>query len=203
MLHVYVMQLGTYQTNCYVVWSDSSDTCVVIDPGYDPEKILSEAERMHKHIEAILLTHGHFDHVGAVEKLALQTGCPVYIHKADYELQIPMLFPLTGKALPQRVFLEDGQTVSLAGLEMKVLHTPGHTPGSVCFQIEDCLITGDTLFAGSIGRTDFPGGDYDTICASLARLKMLKGKYDIFPGHGDATTLDEEKRYNPYLKGNL
>ena len=197
MVQLLMLPLGDYQTNCYIAWASGSDTCVVIDPGYAPKEILHKAEVVNKKIEAILLTHGHFDHVGAVESIAKKTGCPVYLHKADSEAQPQMLFPLTGKAFEA---LKDLQTLHLAGLEITVLHTPGHTPGSVCFAFEDCLISGDTLFAGSIGRTDFPGGDYDTMCQSLAKLKELKTDYDVFPGHGEATKLSAEKCRNPYLK---
>ena len=195
-----MLPLGDYQTNCYLAWASGSDTCVVIDPGYEPEKILQKADLVNKKIEAILLTHGHFDHVGAVEELIARTGCGLYIHRKDYEAKPPMLFPLTEKTFETLYFLEDKKILNLAGLEITVLHTPGHTPGSVCFAFEDCLISGDTLFAGSIGRTDFPGGDYGTMCASLARLRALNTDYDVFPGHGEATKLSTEKCRNPYLK---
>lgn len=200
MVQLMMLPLGDYQTNCYLAWESGSDTCVVIDPGYEPEEILRSIGAAGKQVEAILLTHGHFDHVGGVEEIANKTGCPVYIHKEDCAMQPAMLFPLTGKAFEK---LEEGQTLTLAGLEIKVLHTPGHTPGSVCFAFGDCLITGDTLFAGSVGRTDFPGGDWDMMCRSLVRLKNLKGDYEVYPGHGEAAKLNIEKQKNPYLKGLL
>ncbi len=202
MVQLMMLPLGDYQTNTYLAWRSGSDTCVVIDPGYEPKEILHKANVVGKQVEAIILTHGHFDHVGGVKKIAADTGCPVYIHKADFDMrdQVKALFPLTGKAFADVRFLEDGQVLKLSGLEIKVLHTPGHTPGSVCLAFEDCLITGDTLFAMSIGRTDFPGGDYDAMCQSLAKLKGLTGDYQVYPGHGEASKLSTEKCRNPYLK---
>lgn len=196
MLQMLMLPLGEYQTNCYMVWESGSDTCVVIDPGYEPEEILQKAKLMNKKIEAILLTHGHFDHVGGVQELVAQTGAPVYLHPADSVMEPAWLFPPTGKTLP----LQEGQVLTLAGLEMQVFHTPGHTPGSVCLGFEDCLISGDTLFARSVGRTDFVGGDWEQMQNSLRRLMSLKGKYKVYPGHGNATTLEQEKKYNPYCR---
>ena len=200
MVQLLMLPLGEYQTNCYIAWASGSGTCVVVDPGYEAETVLEKSKIVDKKIEAVILTHGHFDHVGAVEEIVKETGCPVYIHQADHRAKPEMLFPLAGKAFDQLRFLEEGQVLHLAGLDIQVLHTPGHTPGSVCLAFEDCLITGDTLFAGSIGRTDFPGGNWDAMAASLKRLKGIKAEYDVFPGHGEATKLTAEKRSNPYLK---
>ena len=203
MLHMYVMQLGTYQTNCYMAWESGSAGCVVIDPGDDAKQIYGGLDIFHLQVEAVLLTHGHFDHAGSVKKLVTKFSCPVYMHKTDYEMQDKMLYPLAGKKLHKLEFLEDGDTLSLAGLEIGVLHTPGHTPGSVCFRIEDCLITGDTLFAGSVGRTDLPGGDWETLCLSLGKLCQMDNKLKIYPGHGEYSDLEKEKKTNPYMKINL
>ena len=154
MINIRTLPLGAYQTNCYLVWGEDSSTCVVIDPGYEPDTVLDEAKKLGKEIAAILLTHGHFDHVGAVRDLAAETGCPVYLHEADLSMPPQM----TAGPLYYTNTYGEGDFVEKAGLAFKVLHTPGHTPGSVCLQCENALFSGDTLFWGSCGRTDLPGG---------------------------------------------
>lgn len=198
-MHIVTMPLGAYQTNCYLLWQDGQDSCLVIDPGYEPEKVLKKAGQLGKRIEAILLTHGHFDHVGGVRQLAADTDCSVYLCQQD--LSMPQ--QMTAGPLYYTHTYGEGDTLTLAGIPLQVLHTPGHTPGSVCLIAEDALFSGDTLFEGSCGRTDLPGGDTATILASLARLRQLPGDYRVYPGHGPATTLSEERRFNPYLKGIL
>lgn len=198
-MHIVTMPLGAYQTNCYLLWQDGQDSCLVIDPGYEPETVLRQADRLGKKIEAILLTHGHFDHVGGVRQLAADTDCSVYLCQQD--LSMPQ--QMTAGPLYYTHTYREGDTLTLAGISLQVLHTPGHTPGSVCLLAEDALFSGDTLFEGSCGRTDLPGGDTATILSSLARLRQLPGDYRVYPGHGPATTLSEERRFNPYLKGIL
>ena len=195
MLHIHTLTLGAYQVNCYVVHQEDSDHCVVIDPGYEPHRILAFLQQNQLQLDAILLTHGHFDHVGGVRELAADTDCKVYLDTAEEQLP-PQI---TAGAL----FYTDNYPVNgqlqIAGIDFLVLHTPGHTPGSVCLLTEDALFSGDTLFAGSCGRTDFPGGDWNTIVNSLRRLRDLPGNYRVFPGHAQATTLDLERRSNPYM----
>ena len=198
-MHIVTMPLGAYQTNCYLLWQDGQDSCLIIDPGYEPEKVLRQTDRLGKKIEAILLTHGHFDHVGGVRQLAADTDCSVYLCQQD--LSMPQ--QMTAGPLYYTHTYREGDTLTLAGISLQVLHTPGHTPGSVCLLAEDALFSGDTLFEGSCGRTDLPGGDTATILSSLARLRQLPGDYRVYPGHGPATTLSEERRFNPYLKGIL
>ena len=193
------MPLGAYQTNCYLLWQEGQDSCLVIDPGYEPETVLEKAEALNLKIGAILLTHGHFDHVGAVKVLAEKTYCKVYI--CQEELSMPQQF--TAGPLYYTHTYGEGSALQEAGISLRVLHTPGHTPGSVCLLAEDVLFSGDTLFAGSCGRTDLPGGDWATICNSLARLAKLQGNFTVCPGHGPETELDFEKQTNPYLKGKL
>ena len=190
------LPLGAYQTNCYLVWGENADTCVVIDPGYEPETVLAETKRLGKSIEAILLTHGHFDHVGAVKDLVAETGCKVYLCEADLSMPPQM----TAGPLYYSDLYGEGDVLSLAGLSFKVLHTPGHTPGSVCLQCEDTIFSGDTLFWGSCGRTDLPGGSWATIQKSLKRLAALPGDFQVYPGHGDDTRLDFERKMNPYMQ---
>ena len=196
MINIKTLALGAYQTNTYLVWEETSPTCVVIDPGYEPDTILDEAKKLGKEITAVLLTHGHFDHVGGVRELAAETGCPVYLHEA--ELSMPP--QMTAGPLFYTNTYGEGDFVEAAGLSFKVLHTPGHTPGSVCLLCENAMFSGDTLFWGSCGRTDLPGGSWATIRKSLLRLADLSGDYDVYPGHGDATTLSFERKMNPYMR---
>ena len=196
MLKTYALALGAYQTNCYIIHDDASKSCCVIDPGYDPDIILDKLDSLGLTLEAILLTHGHFDHVGAVKELASETGCEVYLHSADLTMP-PMM---TAGPLYYTKTYAEGSKLALAGLTISVLHTPGHTPGSVCLLCETSLFSGDTLFQGSCGRTDLPGGDWATILKSLNRLAAIEGNFWVFPGHGGSTTLRDEKKYNPYMR---
>ncbi len=187
--------LGEYRTNCYAVWGDGSKSCCVIDPGYEPETVLSFLSREGLTLEAILLTHGHFDHVGGVRDLAAETGCRVFLHPEDLTLP-PML---TAGGIPYTDTYGEGTVLTLAGLSFRVLHTPGHTPGSVCLITGDTMFSGDTLFAGSCGRTDLPGGSRTKMTESLKRLSALESNFQVLPGHGPGTALLDEKQYNPYL----
>ena len=195
---IHKMPLGAYQTNTYIVKAaeDGSD-CIVIDPGYESDTILDYLTENHLTARAILLTHGHFDHVGAVKELAAETGCEVYIHAAESSLP-PMM--TAGPLYFTRTYGE-GDTISpIYGMELTVLHTPGHTPGSVCLLYGQHLFSGDTLFQGSCGRVDFPGGDPRQMMQSLRRLASLQCDYRVHPGHGESTTLENEKRFNPYMR---
>ena len=191
------MALGAYQTNCYMIWAEESDKCVVIDPGYDADTVLDQAKEQGKTIEAILLTHGHFDHVGAVRDIAAETDCAVYICPDD--LSMPP--QLTAGPLYYTHTYGEGDVLQLAGLSIRVIQTPGHTRGSVCLITGDAMFSGDTLFEGSCGRTDLPGGDWAVILQSLKRLKEMTKDYKVYPGHGCATTLADEQKYNPYMRG--
>ena len=197
MTQVYTLPLGAYQTNCYVVHPEGETRCILIDPGYEAGTVCQFLEEKGLSLEAILLTHGHFDHVGAVRDLVALTDCDVYLHTTDTAMPPQM----TAGPLYYTHSLTDGQTLCVAGLQIGVFHTPGHTPGSVCFQIGGLLFTGDTLFAGSCGRTDLPGGSWETITRSLRFLRSLEAPYRVVPGHGEATTLEREKAVNPYLRG--
>ena len=194
MLKITALALGAYQTNCYILRGEGT-SCVIIDPGYEPAHILSAVQQMGLTVEAIFLTHGHFDHVGAVRDIVAETGCKVYIHEAD--LSLPSA--LTAGTLYYTHTYGEGHVLQLADLSFRVLHTPGHTPGCVCLLVEDHLFCGDTLFAGSCGRTDLPGGNMATILKSLARLRTLDDAISIHPGHGGSSTMGAEKAYNPYL----
>ena len=196
MLKIHTLVLGLYQTNCYIIHDDSVKNCCIIDPGYDADKILTCLKENGLTAEAILLTHGHFDHVGAVKDLVAETGCKVYLCAED--LSMPHM--MTAGTLYYTDTYAQGDVLTLAGLSIHVLHTPGHTPGSVCLLVENAMFSGDTLFAGSCGRTDLPGGDWATILQSLKRLAATETDYAVYPGHGESTTLAAEKQYNPYLR---
>lgn len=194
-MEITTLTLGDYMTNCYIVRQESSQKCLIIDPGYEAGRILKLLEEKNLQPEAILLTHGHFDHVGGVRELFSETDCDVYISEADLSLP-PMI--TNGRLFYTHTYPSDG-ALNLAGLNLRVLPTPGHTPGSVCLLAEDTLFSGDTLFRGSCGRTDFPGGSWEQISASLKTLAALPGDYRVLPGHGEETNLEWERKHNPYL----
>lgn len=196
MLTVHTLPLGDYQTNCYIVSQPDNSNCVVIDPGYDAFLIEEKLSELGLECEAILLTHGHFDHVGAVRDLVATFGCPVYLRQE--ELSMPP--QMTAGSLYYTDFYPSEGQLTVAGLDFTMLHTPGHTPGSVCLLIEDALFSGDTLFAGSCGRTDFPGGSAREMTASLRRLKELPDHLVVYPGHGAASTIAYEKKHNFYFR---
>ena len=185
--------LGDYQTNCYLARQAGQTQCVLIDPGYAADFLLDTLNAKGLELSAIALTHGHFDHVGAVRDLAAETGCRVYL--SGDELSLPPA--ITAGRLYYTDLYTDRFTA--AGIPFTVLKTPGHTPGSVCLRTGSLLFSGDTLFAGSCGRTDLPGGNPADMRASLKLLAAIPENLTVYPGHGEATTLDAEKRYNPYL----
>ena len=190
-----IMELGLYQTNCYIVWEGKDG--IVIDPGYYAGRILDRLKELDVVPLAVVLTHGHFDHVGAVKELAQAYDCPVYLAEEDTKL----LPEYTLGPIACTDFLRDADHLSFGPIDMKVLHTPGHTPGSMCLFVGDWIFSGDTLFRDTCGRVDLPGGDYREMYRSLRRLYELEGDYFVYPGHGDATTLERERKLNPYMRG--
>lgn len=196
-MEIRVLPLGDYQTNCYLIW-DEEKNCAVIDPGDEPERVLEQVRKECLQIKAILLTHGHFDHVGGVRTIAQKTGCAVYLH--EKELELPSF--LTAGPLYHTDIYKEGDCVFVGSLRFSVLETPGHTMGSVCLRCGETLFTGDTLFAGSCGRTDL-GGSWAQLSQSLARLSALKGDFTVYPGHGESTTLQKERESNPYMGRNF
>ena len=196
MLNIHMLTLGLYQTNCYIVYNEGSNKCLVIDPGYEANTILNRTALLGLEIEAILLTHGHFDHVGAVRQIAADTDCLVYLQESELSLPAAMT---DGPLYYTDLYPESG-VLNLAGLDIKIIKTPGHTPGSVCLLIGDAIFSGDTLFAGSMGRCDFPGSNIFDMRKSLKKLCNLAGDYRVFPGHAEATTLEHERKTNPYLR---
>ena len=202
MLEVKNLTLGAYQTNTYIVHDSESRTCAVIDPGYEPERVLAAVQDQGLTVDAVLLTHGHFDHVGGVQEIVEKTGCKLWMSESDWS-QFPnpvtaFFYPIANCDFTEVNFCEDGEIIHAGGLTFTVIATPGHTWGSVCYLCENTLFSGDTLFAGSCGRTDLPGGSAKTLRDSLERLSELEQNYFVYPGHGEASTLAEEKKYNPY-----
>ncbi len=197
--------LSICDTNSYIVAAETGN-CVLIDAPAEPKFMLSEIEKRGLTLKKILLTHGHFDHIGAVADLAEMTGCEVFIHENDFDKlafgdgMLSEHFRVRGcRTYSKAVTFVDGDIIKLDELEFEVLHTPGHTSGSVCFIIEKVMFSGDTLFKRSVGRTDMPDGDYDTLMKSMRTIWNLRGDLRVLPGHMGETTLDEERSYNHYL----
>ena len=204
-MEINVLRLGQIGTNCYIFHAEGTSKCGIVDPGGQGAQLCAWLKGQGLEPEAVLLTHGHFDHILAVPELRAQwPGLPVYCHPADLgEGETASMF---GQAFPTvRSFgnvtpYREGDVVTVAGVDLTVLETPGHTPGSVTLKAGDVLFTGDTLFAGSMGRTDFPGGDEDAIMASLKRLGELDGDYRVCPGHEGQSTLERERKSNYCLR---
>lgn len=202
--------LGPFQTNAYLITNEQTGESLVIDPGMQPA-VLLDALRNEK-VAAILLTHAHLDHIGGLQAVRKLTKAPVYIHPEeqawliDPVLNGSQLFgmsePIVCDAAERE--LQDGQTLELAGFTIQVLHTPGHSPGSCSFVIGQHCFSGDVLFAQSIGRTDLPGGSFETLMASIQdKLFELDDDTIIYPGHGSKTTIETEKMFNPFVTGLL
>jgi len=200
--------LGPFQTNCYILTHDDTKTALVIDPG-EEDPWLDETLAGYT-VTHILLTHGHCDHIGGVDALRCRTGAPVYIHEAEEDwLTDPKLngsVIVMGRPIvsdPPDRLLKDGDEIQFAGHSIQVMHTPGHTPGGVSFLLPGLCFCGDTVFYRSIGRTDLPGGDFQTLIASIKdRILTLPGDTRLFPGHGPVTTVKDEARLNPFLGPN-
>lgn len=199
------MQVGPLQANCFIVGCEETRHAAVIDPGGDADRILLALANDRLTLKAIINTHGHFDHVSANKALKQTTGADLMIHPQD----APMLTHLSRGAAqwglrsedspePDRL-LQEGDTVTVGRIQFKVLHTPGHTPGGISLHTDSVVFVGDTLFSGSIGRTDFPGGDFNTLISSIhTKLFSLPDDTTVYTGHMEPTTIGKEKRYNPF-----
>ena len=199
--------VGPVRANCYLVWNDTA--CVVVDPGDDFNRIEHALREIGKPLKAILLTHGHFDHVGAVKECKEHyPQVPVMLGAEDEEIlrEPERVYRGMLSRIPDRLYLradrllQDGDRIEIDGMCFTVLSTPGHTKGSVCYLYENAIFSGDTLFRGSCGRCDFYGGDRQAMQDSLARLASLDGDRLVYPGHEEETSLDQERRYNRFME---
>jgi hydroxyacylglutathione hydrolase len=199
--------VGAIGANCYIFGDDATRDVFVIDPGDEPDRILETLRRLDVRVAAIVNTHGHFDHIQGVDAVRRATGAPFWIHEAERETleqgpaRARLIFglELPRSPVPDR-WLVEGDELPVGGLTLTVRHTPGHSPGGACLIGDGIAFVGDTLFAGSIGRTDLPGGDMDTLMASIARVLLpLPDATVCYPGHGPRTTMGDEKRGNPYV----
>lgn len=206
-MEVQLFVLSIFETNCYIVSGNCPGKCFIIDPADESGKIINYLKEKDLIPEAILLTHGHYDHFLAVPDLQKKwPDLPVYCHKKDcpaateeYDADMGRVYP-TVSAFSGIKHIKENDELCIAGFKIKVMETPGHTPGSVTFFVENAMFTGDTLFPGSIGRTDFAGGSEKQMANSLRRIAKIEGDYDVYPGHETITTLKAEKKYNPYLR---
>jgi hydroxyacylglutathione hydrolase len=201
------LEVGPIMANCFILGCETTKEAAVIDPGDDADRILMTLAKENLTVKYLVNTHGHFDHVGANKRMKEVTGAPLAIHTED----VPMLsqlsrsaasFGLAAENSPEPdLLLHDGDTVTFGDITLKVIHTPGHSRGGICLYTQGHLFAGDTLFAGSIGRTDLPGGDYDTLIASIKeKLLSLPDDTIVYTGHGPETTIANEKRMNPFLR---
>ena len=207
-MKLYYMPLGAYGTNCYIAHNEADNTCLVTDPGDEGEKLKEILESHNFKVKGILLTHGHSDHIGAVQTLVDAYHVPVYIHKGDaehLESAEVNLSARSGRPITVQVddvrYVKEGDTIPLGDTVFTVIETPGHTPGGVCYYTEGTLLAGDTLFQGSVGRTDFPNGDFELLSKGIKeKLYTLPDDTKVYPGHGPETTIGEEKQHNPFVR---
>ena len=201
------LEVGPIMANCYILGCEDTKEAVVIDPGDEADRILLSLAESGLKVKYLLNTHGHFDHVGANKKMKEATNAVLMIHPDDE----PMLselsssassFGLSAENSPKAdKYLNDQDEISFGNITLKVIHTPGHSMGGICLYTDGALFVGDTLFAGSIGRTDLPGGNYNTLISSIKkRLLAFDGNTIVYPGHGPETTIEKEKRTNPFLQ---
>jgi hydroxyacylglutathione hydrolase len=202
------LMVGLLEVNCYILADEATREAVVIDPGGDEDQILEVLNHNQLQLKLIIDTHGHFDHVDANQPLKEATGAPIAIHELDAPAlsqpsQEAMFF--TGNRLRRSepdILLKENDVLTFGSYRLKVLHTPGHTPGSISLVLEDhpYVYVGDLLFAGSIGRTDFPGGDFDALINAVrTKIFTLGDNFTVFPGHGPVTTVGQERKYNPFF----
>jgi len=211
-MRVEIIPVGPFVMNAYLLVDETSRSAALIDPGDEADRILEAVRRLEADPRMILATHGHLDHVAGIREIKERTGLPLYLHPDDRFLidRLPehaVLFGLPPVAPPEVDHdLADGDVLSVGDLRIEVLHTPGHSPGSVSFHLPDekILFCGDVLFQGSIGRTDLPGGSFDVLLRSIhERLFPLGDDVTVYPGHGPTTTIGHERRTNPFLTGEL
>ncbi len=195
-LQITTLAVGPIAANCYIISLEGRDDCVLIDPGAEPERILKTAGE--KSVAAVFLTHGHFDHIGGVNGV-LSQDTPLYIHPLDEimlrdpEKSFAIMAGVTSIIQAKATPVQEGDVIRAAGIAFAVLHTPGHTPGSVCYLVGSALFTGDTMFRHGYGRTDLPGGSWDDMYQSMKRLLAMQKEVEVYPGHDDPTTIGLER----------
>ena len=201
------LEVGPIMANCFILGCESTKEAVVIDPGDDADRILMTLAKSELKVKYLLNTHGHFDHVGANKRMKDATGAELAIHADDEPMfkelsNSARMFGLSAENSPSADFhLKDGDEIIFGKITLKVIHTPGHSKGGICLYTKGHLFAGDTLFAGSIGRTDLGGGDYDTLISSIKeKLLILEPDTIVYTGHGPETTIGNEKRMNPFLR---
>jgi hydroxyacylglutathione hydrolase len=195
--------VGDYDANCYIVFEECSKMAVIIDPGGDSYKIISLLKDKALDLKYILLTHGHFDHTGAVLDVINNFNVPIYISKEDYEMMKsnkPVFGIINKEIIDNFKFIKDKDKLAFGDFIIECIATPGHTPGGMCFMLNNFIFTGDTLFQSSIGSTDFPSGDYNKLISSIKlKLFSLDKNLIVYPGHMGSTTIDNEINNNPFL----
>lgn len=197
--------VGPLEVNCFIIADDITKDAIVIDPGDEPDRILDLIKENNFKIKYIVCTHAHFDHVGAVSDLKKETGAEIVIHRDELEIyqgarDQGTFWGYELDPLPEPdIFINEGDKLEIGNLRFEILHTPGHSPGGICLYGKGIVITGDTLFAGSVGRTDFYGGDMNNLKKSFLRLMSLPPDTKVFPGHGPSSTIKEEKTGNFFM----
>ncbi len=200
MMEIRTIPVGIYGANCYLIIY--KDKCTIIDPGADGDNIINIIEKLKLQPQYIILTHGHMDHVGAVEKVKDKYNIPIYINERDQNMinNVENIFGNFGKYKVADTYIKEGEIIKLGDLDIECIETPGHTPGGMCFKINDVVFTGDTLFRDSIGRTDFVGGDHASIIESIKnKLMKLDDNTKVLPGHGPVSSIGYERRENPFF----
>jgi glyoxylase-like metal-dependent hydrolase (beta-lactamase superfamily II) len=205
-LNIYRIPAGIYAANCYVIFSDDTKSGIVVDPGGSADEIIDFVEKNNIDLKYIVLTHGHGDHIGGVKEIKDKYKIPVLIHEDDADMLTDASKNLSGTMASGPIeinadkTLKDGEIIKFGDLEALVLHTPGHTKGGICLKIQDHILTGDTLFKGSIGRTDLYSGDYETLIKSIkTKLLVLSDELIVLPGHGQPSTIRNERLSNPFF----
>lgn len=204
-MEVIKMTGGPAMTNSYILFNEGEHEAIIIDPSCEAERTLAVLREEGLRLRAILLTHGHFDHIGSAEELRKKTGATLYVHESDDEKlpdpekNMSTSFGMNITTAPADMVVGEGDFISEAGMTLYVMHTPGHTKGCVCYLAEDMIFSGDTLFNMSVGRTDFPDGSFDILENSLKKLLEIEGDPILYPGHGESTSLLFEKANNPFL----
>ena len=200
-----IFTVGPMEANCYILYNPDKKEGLIIDPGAEGSRLIKFIKQEKICIKYIINTHGHPDHIGANRKVKEYTNAPILIHEYDAPMLtrsgsvLSLIFPLESSSPAADTFVKDGDLIECAGMKLKVLHTPGHTPGGISLLLDDSIFTGDTLFSGSVGRFDLPGGSEEVLLNSIKKILSLDENLIIYPGHGPSSTVGEELRSNPFI----